>query len=187
MTDDERMTGQESSRTHHPSDDLSEPASTVEVIPADINLKMKMGGRPGRRGQISADAIAKAEKAVKKVGENYIEVGRSQVATLIGQFAAVRANPKDARSAITQVAMTAREIMGQAKSCGSSLLTNVAESLYKFLADRSSLGPKEMAFAEAHLGVMQNVVAHDLGGDGGPVGKELLQSLAIAKQKLTKT
>lgn len=168
----------------NPYDEGAEPEKKVEVIPADINLKLKVGGRPGRRGEIKAEAIKNAERAIKKVGENYIEVGRAQVASLIGHFAAVRSNPEDAKDKIMQVAMTAREIKGQAKTCGYTLLTNVAESLYRFLADRKSLGPKELAFAEAHLGVMQNVVAYDLRGDGGAVGTELLQSLAVAKQKL---
>ncbi|MEO0393380.1 MAG: hypothetical protein AAF213_09040 [Pseudomonadota bacterium] len=175
------------------SDDVSPPnnpdnapgdPADVEIIPAEIDLKLKVGGMPGRKGAINEEAIQRAEKAIERVSVNYLEVGRAQVASLIGQFAGVKANPSDAGSAIMQVSMTAREIKGQAKTCGYNLLTDVAESMYRFLSDRSSLTPKQIAFVDAHLGVMQNVVAHDLRGSGGPVGTELLRSIAVAKQKL---
>lgn len=169
------------------TDDVSQTAADqpkVEIIPAEIDLKLKLGGMPGRRGEINNDAIQRAEKAIEKIGMNYLEEGRSQVATLIGQFAGVKANPSDAGAAIMAVSMTAREIKGQAKTCGYHLLTDVADSMYRFLAERKSLSPKQVIFVEAHLGVMQNVVAHDLRGNGGPVGTELLKSIAVAKQKL---
>ena len=169
------------------TDDAVAPAEDepqFEIIPAEIDLKLKLGGMPGRRGEIKEESIQRAAKAIEKVGLNYLEEGRSQVATLIGQFAGVKANPDDAGSAIMQVSMTAREIKGQAKTCGYGLLTDVAESMYRFLADKTALSPKQITFIEAHLGVMQNVVAHDLRGNGGPVGAELIKSIAVAKQKL---
>ena len=172
------------------NDEVSQTAEEqpeVEIIPAEIDLKLKLGGMPGRRGEIKEESIERAAKAIEKLGMNYIEEGRSKVATLIGQFAGVKANPEDAGSAIMQVSMTAREIKGQAKTCGYSLLTDVADSMYRFLSDRKSLTPKQITFVEAHLGVMQNVVAHDLRGNGGPVGTELLKSIAVAKQKLDGT
>ncbi|MBV6633918.1 MAG: hypothetical protein KI792_12910 [Alphaproteobacteria bacterium] len=193
MTDDHRATDQETPDASASSDAANVPADntsdsdepTFEVIPAQGDLKMRMGGRPGRRGRISEEVIENAERAIGKLGDNYIEVARSSVATLIGQFNAVK-QPEcpDLPGAIMQVAMTAREVKGQAKTCGYDLLTEVANSLYKFLSEREALTPLEIKFAEAHLGVMQNVVAHDLRGNGGPVGTELARSLAVAKQKL---
>jgi HPt (histidine-containing phosphotransfer) domain-containing protein len=156
----------------------------VEILPADIDLKLRMGGRAGRRGSIKQDAILQAEKAIEKVGEKYIEVAQSHVAALIGQLIKVKRSPRDNNDALTELAMTAREIKGQAKTCGYSLLTQVADSLYRFVADRKALTERQLAFVEAHIGVIQNIVAHKLRGDGGAVGAELLRSLAVAKAKL---
>lgn len=155
----------------------------IEKIPAEIDLKLKVGGRPGRRGSIKQEAIRNAEKAITQFGDRYLDVAQGQVASLIGQYARLKAAVEE-HAPLHELAMIAREIKGQAKTCGYGLLTQVGDSLYRFLTDKKHLSSKQMAFVEAHIGVIQNIVAHKLSGDGGPIGQELLRSLAVAKHKL---
>ena len=160
--------------------------SDSEIIDADMTLKYKVGGRPGMPGYIRKEAIERAEKAVLLLSNTYIDVARGQVVELVVRMNKIRENPSDCAGPMMELSMICREIKGQARSCGYDLLTQVADSLYDFVSKHKKLNRRETEFIDAHIGVMQHVVAHNLRGTGGEIGKELLTTITVARSKLAK-
>jgi len=168
----------------------------AEIIEPDMSLKYRVGGRPGIAGCIRREAIEKAERAILALSKDYINVARGQIAEIMARFNYVRddiakqanINPpitgEGVASYLMEIAMIAREIKGQARSCGYDLLTEVAESLYGFVAVRRQVNARQIAFIEAHIDVLQHIVTYDLRGNGGDISRELLNTIVIARRKL---
>ena len=155
-----------------------------EIIDADMSLKYRVGGRPGALGHIRREAIEMAERAVELLSNNYINVARGQVVEILARMNVIHQTPKECSGALMELSIISREIKGQARSCSYNLLTQVAESLYNFVSKHKSPDRRDIEFMDAHIAVMQHIINHNLRGDGGEIGKELLKTITVAHGKL---
>ena len=92
------------------------------------------------------------------------------------------ANPGDTEL-IRKVAMAAREIKGEAGTFNFPLLTRFGDGLFNFTDSMTELSPKRIAVIQAHVDAMTAVLAHNMRGDGGPVGSQLVRGLDMAIEK----
>jgi len=165
---------------------VTETKILPEIIDADMTLKYRVGGRPGTVGHIRREAIEMAERAVELLSNNYIDVARGQVVEILTRMNVIHKTPKECNGALMKLSIISREIKGQARSCGYNLLTQVAESLYNFVSKHKNPDRRDIEFMDAHIAVMQHIVNHNLRGDGGEIGKELLKTITVAHGKLAR-
>lgn len=160
--------------------DNSGKGDDVEIIQPSNKLKRKVGGGPNAK--FSAKVIERTEKAVESRGEDYLAKVRHDInhlRELVGQAAGGDASA----DLIKEIAMTAREVKGEAATFNFPLLSHFGDGLFKFTDGMSDLSPKRHAVVQAHVDAMSAVLSHNMRGEGGPVGKQLKKGLDIAIEK----
>ena len=78
----------------------------------------------------------------------------------------------------------AHDIKGQAPLFGYGLVAAVATSLTELSRGHSTFDPKRRACVQAHVEALETLVANDIAGGGGDLGRALLAELEICRQGL---
>ena len=69
------------------------------------------------------------------------------------------------------------ELKGQGGSFGYDLISQVGDSLKKFTDSRSEANPRDVEIIAAHVDAMRVVMVEDIRGDGGDVGRAIVDGL----------
>ena len=153
----------------------------VEIIKPSTKLKNKVGDGPNAK--FNAKVIERTEKAVSARGDDYVTKVKTDLNELRNLAQSLKsANPGDTEL-IRKVAMAAREIKGEAGTFNFPLLTRFGDGLFNFTDSMTELSPKRIAVIQAHVDAMTAVLAHNMRGDGGPVGSQLVRGLDMAIEK----
>jgi HPt (histidine-containing phosphotransfer) domain-containing protein len=78
----------------------------------------------------------------------------------------------------------AHDIKGQAPLFGYGLVGAVATALADMTRGRSAFEPARRASVQAHVEALESLVANDIKGGGGDLGRDLLAELEIRRQGL---
>ncbi len=149
--------------------------SDVQIIkPPNTLMKAKTG-----RGRVTPDtqAIERAEAAIKTIGDDFATWAQSDLDELDKALAAARKNPDQQEDYITEIFRRAMELKGQGGSFGYDLISQVGDSLKKFTDSRSEANPRDVEIIAAHVDAMRVVMVEDIKGDGGDVGRAIVDSL----------
>ena len=77
----------------------------------------------------------------------------------------------------------ALELRGQGGIFGYPLMTAFGKSLYEATFEHTTMSPQLLDLVNAHIDLIKVVIHQKIKGDGGPMGKELMTSLAKANKK----
>ena len=146
--------------------------SDVEIINLPHNLlKAKLGS-----GKVKTDthAIERAETAIQKIGEDFPKWAQSDLDDMEKALAAARQNPEQQEDYIMQIFRRAMELKGQGGSFGYDLISQVGDSLKKFTESRREASPRDVEIIAAHVNAMRVVMVEDIKGDGGEVGRAIV-------------
>jgi hypothetical protein len=69
------------------------------------------------------------------------------------------------------------ELKGQGGSFGYDLISQVGESLKIFTENCSEANPRDVEIIAAHVDAMRMVMVDDIKGDGGEVGRAIVDGL----------
>ena len=147
----------------------------VQIIkPLNTLLKAKTGS-----GRVTPDleAIERAEAAIKSIGDDFASWAQGDLDELDKALAAARTNPDQQEDYITEIFRRAMELKGQGGSFGYDLLSKVGESLKIFTENRSEANPRDVEIIAAHVDAMRVVMVDDIKGDGGEVGRAIVDGL----------
>jgi HPt (histidine-containing phosphotransfer) domain-containing protein len=78
----------------------------------------------------------------------------------------------------------AHDIKGQAPLFGYGLVAAIATALADMTRGRGALEPARRAGVQAHVEALEALVANDIQGGGGDLGRDLLAELEIRRQGL---
>ena len=143
----------------------------------------RLGGRPGVAGKIDAALLKKAEETVAKVGAGYGERVKTELDQLSKLSARLLSETEKRGEIIHEINKIVHEIRGQGATFGYPLLTKFAGSLFNFTEGLEQPNERQLALIRAHIDTMTVVVKNGIKGDGGPVGAQIDQTLAVAIQK----
>ena len=87
------------------------------------------------------------------------------------------------KTAMEKLNITAHELRGQGGVFGYPLITEFGKSLYDCTGASARVTENLREFVKAHIDSITAVINGNEKGDGGQIGKELLQSLEAAKKK----
>lgn len=124
-----------------------------------------MAGGDGLPDGLDFETLARAEAALERLSRDYPRWLRTDLAAA----RACLAPPMDSDRLYTII----HDIKGQAGTFGYPLISRIGQHLCRMLTDETPPPDRIIALLEA----MESVVDHDLTGDGGDRGRELLARL----------
>ena len=149
---------------------MNDPA---QVIRPPNTLRMKVGGG---FGGINADAIAKAEEALKGMSAQFGQWLQDEINKLEIAQAASRAEGLNAQTAET-LYFRAHDLKGLGSTYQYPLVTRLAGSLCKLLDDPARRADVPVRLLDAHIDAIRAVVRDQIQTDAHPTGRVLAEAL----------
>lgn len=149
---------------------MSNPA---QVIRPPNTLRMKVGGG---FGGIDANAIAKAEEALKAMSSQFGQWLQDEIAKLDKAQTDIRTvgfTPATAEA----LYFRAHDLKGLGTTYQYPLVTRLAGSLCKLLDDPTKRMAAPLVLLDAHIDAIKAVVRDEIQTDDHPVGKVLSETL----------
>ncbi|MFP6758384.1 MAG: hypothetical protein VCC99_09240 [Alphaproteobacteria bacterium] len=123
--------------------------------------------------------FAAAEAVLEARTTHYPQAALTDVDILERCLENARAKIVERAGALANIARTANTMRCHGSTYGYPLVTKIAWSLYEYA--RKAVGSEEqLEVIEAHAKALRVVVGENLTGDGGPVGREVVDSLRQA-------
>jgi hypothetical protein len=145
----------------------------AQITPAAGGLRLKAGGR---FGVIDADAIAKAEAALKSLSGQFAQWLDDEIKKLDAARAAVQANgytPETSES----LYLRAHDLKGLGSTYEFPLITRIAGSLCKLTDTPERRAQASLFLIDSHIDAIKACVRDDIRDDSHPVGRALAEEL----------
>ena len=149
---------------------MSNPA---QVTSPPNMLRAKVGG--GFSG-INADAIARAEEALKAMSSQFGQWLQDEITKLDAAQAAIRAEGYNAQTA-EGLYFRAHDLKGLGTTYQYPLVTRLAGSLCKLMDDPIKRMNAPMILIDAHIDAIRAVVRDEIQTDEHPTGRVLAETL----------
>ena len=151
---------------------MSNP-NQAQVIQPPNNLKMKVGGG---RFSLDADAVARAEAALKSLSGQFSQWLQDELDKLDAARANVRAKGMTPDATET-LYMRAHDLKGLGATYEFPLVTRIAASLCRLIDDPDTRTNAPLMLVDAHIDAIKAAVRDDIKTDEHPVGKILAEEL----------
>ena len=148
---------------------MSDPAHVTRPTPP---LRMKVGGGFG----INADAIARAEEALKAMSAQFGQWLNDEVIKLDKAQADIRDKGLTAETA-EALYFRAHDLKGLGSTYEYPLVTRIAGSLCRLLDDAGARQDAPQVLIDAHVDAIRAVVRDQVKTDENPTGRILAESL----------
>ena len=143
-----------------------------QVIRPPNPLRAKVGGFGG----IDADAIAKAEAALKAMSAQFGQWLNDEIVKLDQAQADIRAKGYTAETA-EALYFRAHDLKGLGATYQYPLVTRIAGSLCRMMDDGDKRMQAPVAILDAHVDAIRAVVRDEIQTDDHPVGRDLAETL----------
>jgi len=143
-----------------------------QVIRPPNPLRAKVGGFGG----IDADAIAKAEAALKAMSAQFGQWLQDEVTKLDQAQSDIRAKGYTPETA-EALYFRAHDLKGLGATYQYPLVTRIAGSLCRMMDDPDRRMAAPLAILDAHIDAIRAVVRDEIQTDEHPVGRELAETL----------
>jgi hypothetical protein len=148
-------------------------SNSAQVIRPPNTLRMKVGGA---FGGIDANAIAKAEEALKAMSAQFGQWLQDEITKLDQAQADIRAQGYNAQTA-EGLYFRAHDLKGLGSTYQYPLVTRLAGSLCKMLDDPAKRMAAPLVLIDAHIDAIRAVVRDQIQTDDHPTGKVLAETL----------
>jgi hypothetical protein len=145
----------------------------AQITPPANSLRLKLGGR---FGAIDADAIAKAEAALKSLSGQFAQWLDDEIKKLDAARAAVQANgytPETSES----LYLRAHDLKGLGSTYEFPLITRIAASLCRLTDSPERRAQASLFLIDSHIDAIKACVRDDIRNDSHPTGRALAEEL----------
>lgn len=160
-----------------------EANDSVKFLAPDYSLKKAIGEDVDIRDIFNEDNIEKAQGAIDKHKDSFLEWSIQDIGSLSEYYANASADIEKCGPMIIEIEKVASIIKSRAGTFGYELATLVAKSLSRFCALHTKINAEHMIVIGKHIDTLSVVFTKRITGDGGAVGKELLDNLAKLVEK----
>lgn len=159
---------------------MSDDKPKVEFIdnPNPLKGKVKV-----QHGVDPNGMIAKADEAVKKLGDEFEKLFAGNIRQLTSAISEVKRGGIRRESAISVLRRVLHDLRGQAGTFGYPLISQVGDSACKFIDLSEELGDTEVEVLVMHIDALKAINQAKIKGDGGAIGQELMSGLRKVIQK----
>ncbi len=147
-------------------------SNSAQVIRPPNTLRMKVGGGFG----INADAIAKAEEALKAMSAQFSQWLNDEVVKLDQAQADIREQGYTPQTA-EALYFRAHDLKGLGTTYEYPLVTRIAGSLCRLLDDADTRMNAPVVVLDAHIDAIRAVVRDQIKTDDHPTGRVLAETL----------
>ena len=151
---------------------MSNP-NQAQMIQPPNTLKAKVGGG---RFSLDADAVARAEAALKSLSGQFAQWMQDELDKLDASRAAVRAEGLTPQTA-EGLYMRAHDLKGLGATYEFPLITRIAASLCRLIDDKQKRLAAPMALIDAHIDAVKAAIRDNIKTDDHPVGLVLVTEL----------
>ena len=145
----------------------------AQITPPASSSRLKLGGR---FGAIDADAIAKAEAALKSLSGQFAQWLDDEIKKLDAARAAVQANgytPETSES----IYLRAHDLKGLGSTYEFPLITRIAASLCKLTDSPERRAQASLFLIDSHIDAIKACVRDNIRDDSHPAGRALAEEL----------
>ncbi|WP_299438687.1 response regulator [uncultured Rhodospira sp.] len=143
-------------------------------------LKEKLGRGSQVVFELPVAVLEKAEKELDRVALDFHVWARDYLVRLGRMIETAEAKPEARRRLFREINGLAHELRGQGGLFGYPLVTTLALSLFEATAPGCSDDDATVAIVRAHIDTIRAVVRDQVKGDGGAVGRALMDTLRDA-------
>jgi len=129
--------------------------------------------------------IAAIEEKISEMEGDYADWVSESIQEMNAAHKGMIEDPSASEQHMTTINRVALELRGQGGIFGYPLMTQFGKSLYETTMTGTKPEPKLLELIEAHINLIKVVMNQKIKGDGGTVGRDLLNSLAKAKKKFS--
>ncbi|CAN5312958.1 hypothetical protein BH09PSE1_BH09PSE1_00730 [soil metagenome] len=148
-------------------------SNSAQVIRPPNTLRLKVGGG---FGGIDANAIAKAEAALKAMSSQFGQWLQDEITKLDAAQAGIRAKGLNAETA-EELYFRAHDLKGLGATYQYPLVTRLAGSLCKLLDEPGKRAEAPQMLLDAHIDAIRAVVRDGIQTDEHPTGRILAETL----------
>ena len=148
-------------------------SNSAQVIRPPNTLRLKVGGG---FGGIDANAIAKAEEALKAMSSQFGQWLQDEIVKLDKAQADIRSEGYNAQTA-EALYFRAHDLKGLGATYQYPLVTRLAGSLCKMMDDPAKRGTAPRTLIDAHIDAIKAVVRDQIQTDEHPTGRILAETL----------
>jgi chemotaxis protein histidine kinase CheA len=148
-------------------------SNSAQVIRPTNTLRMKVGGG---FGGIDANAIAKAEEALKAMSSQFGQWLKDEIVKLEQAQTAIRETGYTAETA-EALYYRAHDLKGLGSTYQYPLVTRLAGSLCKLMDDQQKRMAAPLILLDAHIDAIRAVVRDQIQTDEHPTGRILAETL----------
>lgn len=158
-------------------------ASDVWSFRLPNSLKEKAGGGKGGPPTLPASIMEEAEQSLKRAALDFSTWANEYLANLGKLCDQASAEPTKRRALFNEINELAHELRGQGGTFGYPLISVFGKMLYESTLEGCPETDNQVEVVKAHVDAMRAVIRDKVSGDGGKIGKELLEGLKAAVQR----
>jgi chemotaxis protein histidine kinase CheA len=132
------------------------------------------------RGGLTPQMLEAAEKVLEKHAVEYVSRGRAQIDGLYALFEGAREDEEGRTESFQEMYRQSHDVRGLGATFGYTLVTEIASSLCSFIEGLPEIDEEAMDVVQAHIEALRGLLANDIKGDGGKIGREIAGGLAQA-------
>lgn len=140
---------------------------------------------PGGTVAIDAEAVARAEKVIAAMADEYVDWATKDLVhmeALLDHLSAAEA--ADAHARVQELFEIAHNVKGQGGSFGYPLITEIGNLLCRYCERVEQVTEEDVRLLRHCLDSMRMILTEKLTGDGGPKGTALRAGLHNVKHKI---
>lgn len=186
--DERRTTTKDDIETIHSGKELAALRNSDKKVwhirlPKNLKSKLSAGAGGSDEPPFDPELIEAAEAKVADMEGDYADWVRESIDQLVQAHHRSIEDMDTAETQLEVINKVALELRGQGGIFGYPLITQFGKSLYECTEEGAKVSPQLLDLINSHIDLIKVVINQKIKGEGGKMGKELLQSLNEAKQK----
>ncbi len=154
--------------------------NTVVVADADYSMKQKIGDDVSLRDIFTEEAIEAAEAVVEESSDSFMEDVSELLMWLEKHYKVIQENPEKT-GRLAQMMELSLSVKSKSGVFGYDLATRIAKFLHDYLEGAETVNEDRLTVIREHIDTLKVIFHQRIKGEGGDVGKTLLDYM----QKLT--
>lgn len=152
-----------------------------EIIQNTKSLAGKVRAIPGRTAE---DLLKGAGLRIEALTADFTKYLREEIDRLAKAVIEAETDAAKRVAIVETVHTIFNDLRGNGGTYGYPLVTEVGDSACRFIKDMAHWGAPQLAILRAHTDAMRAIMAANITGDGGPIGRQLMTGLKAAVEKV---
>ncbi len=153
------------------------PDNEAKILPPDYSLKKMIGENVNIKEVFTEEVVEKAQGTIDLHQDKFLEWAINDVASLEAAYQKALDNAASNEAAVTEIEEISATLKARAGTFNFGLATSVAKSLNSFCQIHRKPTGEHLTVIRKHIDTLSVVFNKNITGDGGEVGKELLDNL----------